>query len=237
MKVDAIMTRDVVTAAPETSYKDVVERLVDRGVSALPVVDAHGSLVGIVTEADLVAKMAYPGRRHRALAVLADVVSGRERHWVTKARGWSAADVMTRDVDTCTPDEDARAVVRRMLAHGVKRVPVVEDGRLVGIVARQDVLRSLARPDAEIAEDVCRLLRTDPSRPDELSVSCSVQDGEVTLTGDVRYHWDEAIVVAMVRGVEGVADVESRIRHREPDPDCPTLVWPWVAPPRPGRRT
>jgi CBS domain-containing protein len=233
MKIGDIMARDIVTATPDMSYKDVVQRLVDRGVSALPVVEPDGSLVGIVTEADLVAKLAYPGPRRRALSVLADALSGREHHWVTKARGWTAADVMSRNVETCTPQVDSGSVVRRMLALGIKRMPVLDDdGRLVGIVARHDVLMSLARPDADITADVQRCLTSDASRPDDMHVQFAVRDGKVTLTGDVLHPWDEAIVVAMLKSVEGVVDVVSHLHHREREHVPPPGAWTWLAPAR-----
>jgi CBS domain-containing protein len=148
MKVRDVMTRNVVTIAPDTPYQDVVETLVEREVSGLPVVDRIGALVGIVTEADLISKEAYGGNRSRALALLADVVSVRPHHWATKGLGSVAADVMTTDVVACAPEEDVQVVARRMLTRGVKRMPVVDDGRLVGIVSRPDILKMFAREDA-----------------------------------------------------------------------------------------
>jgi CBS domain-containing protein len=226
VKVRRIMTTDVVSVKPDTTFKDVVEQLVAAGVSGLPVVDDRGVLVAIITEADLVAKEAYPGQRSRALGVLADVLSAREHHWVTKARGWTAADIMTTNVETCAPDDDVRLAARRMLAHGVKRMPVLEGGKLVGIVSRRDILRGLVRPDAEIAQDVTHLLKAAPDRPDDHHVTCSVEDGKVVLSGDVRYAWDEPTIVAMVRGVDGVIDVVSHVRHREASPNLPRPPWP-----------
>jgi CBS domain-containing protein len=219
------MTTDVVSVKPDTPLKDVVERLVGAGVSGAPVVDDGGALVGIITEADLVAKEAYPGPRPRGLAVLADMLSAREHHWVTKAAGWTAADLMTPKVATCLPDDDVRIVARRMLERGVKRMPVLDAGVLVGIVSRHDLLRALVRPDAEIAEDVARVLRTDPNRPDDHHVTCSVEDGKVTLMGDVRYAWDAPIIVALARSVDGVIDVVSHLRHREPNRTIPKPPW------------
>ena len=133
---------------------------------------------------------------------------------------------MTKPVTTCQPSEDVRLVARRMLERGVKRMPVVDHrGALVGIVSRQDILRSLARPDDEIAAEVTRLLRTDPNRPDDHRVTSSVEDGRVRLTGDVRYAWDERIIVEMIRGVDGVIDVDSNLHHREPNPSRPKPPW------------
>ncbi len=224
MKIRDVMTAEVVTVTSDTPYKELVQRLVESDVSGLPVVDRTGLLVGIVTEADLVSKEAY-GRRRRALAVLADLLSAREHHWVTKGGGSYAADVMSTDLVTCTPDEDVRVVVRRMLARGVKRAPVVRDGALVGIVSRQDVLRTIARTDDAIAADVTEVLSSHPNRPDDIHVRSSVSDGIVTLNGNVRYAWDIPIVASIVREVAGVIDVVDELHNREPNPEP---VQPWM---------
>jgi len=218
MKVREIMTTDVVAVAPDTPFKEVVERLLRADVSCLPVVDAGGKLVGLITEADLISKEAYGGRRHRALALLADLLSARDHHWVTKAAGSAAGDVMTRSVMVCQPDEDVRSVARRMLERGVKRMPVVDTGTLVGVVSRHDILGMFDRPDEAIAADVERVL-SDPLRmPEDHHVRFAVERGAVTLTGDVLHPWDEAVVVSMVRGVPGVIDVVADLEHREPNP-------------------
>ena len=225
MRVRDVMATDVVWAAPNTPFKELVERLVDFGVSSLPVVDDRNSLVGIVTEADLVSKEAYGGSRRRALALLADTLSGRGHRWVAKAAGTTASEVMTTKVITCQPDEDVRAVARRMLEQRVKRLPVVHSGRLVGIVSRQDILSMFDRPDEDIASDVRRVLGKDLNVPEDHRVRFSVDQGIVTLTGDVRYAWDEPIVVSMVREVEGVIDVVSHVHNREPNPRTSTAPW------------
>lgn len=224
MKIRDVMTTEVVTVEPGTPFKEVVELLVGSGVSGLPVIDGQRRLVGIVTEADLISKEAYGGRP-RALAVLADMLSAREHPWVSKATGWVAADVMTASVETCGPDDDVRVATRRMLERHVKRMPVVEAGRLVGIVSRQDILRMFTRSDEEIGADVSRVLTSHPNRPDDCHVHFAVEQGSVTLTGDVRYEWDEGIVVSLVREVEGVIAVVSRLHHREPNPRTSPSPW------------
>jgi CBS domain-containing protein len=130
---------------------------------------------------------------------------------------------MTRDVVVCGPDEAVRVVARRMLDRGVKRMPVVQSGELVGMVSRQDILRTFSRPDDAIAADITNALATHPNRPDDFDVRCSVQGGVATLTGDVRYAWDEPVVVSLARDVEGVIDVVSNLRSREPDPRPPAF--------------
>ncbi len=225
MRVRDVMTTALVTVTPDTPFKEVVERLVRADVSSLPVVDANDELVGLITEADLISKEAYGDRRPRALTLLVDVLSARDdHHWVRKAAGWTAGEVMTRNVTTCGPDDDLPFVARRMLEARVKRMPVVDDGLLVGIVSRHDILKMFDRPDGSIGEDVARVLADEVSLPDACHVKGFVEDGVVTLAGDVRYEWDEAIVVDRVRGVAGIIDVVSHIRSRERNPR------PWTEP-------
>lgn len=230
MRVQEIMTTEVETVSPDTPFKDLIDRLVRLEVSGLPVVDPSGKLVGIVTEADVISKEAYGTRRRRALSLLHDVLAGRDHRWVTKAVGSVAADVMTKEVVVCTPRDDVRTVAKRMLERRVKRVPVVESGLVVGMISRHDILSTFARPDALVRADVERALSEDPNRPDDFHVSVSVEGGIVTLTGDVRYAWDEPSVLSIAREVAGVIDVVGRLHHREQQPRAPGE--PWIFSPR-----
>jgi len=213
------------TLTPEMGFKNAIELFVASEVSALPVVDADGRLVGIVTEADLISKEAYGTRRHRALSLLGDVLSGRDHRWVNKAAGSVVRDVMTKDVVVCTPDEEMRVVARRMLRHGVKRLPVVDGGALVGMVARQDILATFDRPDDLIKGDIEHALAHDPNRPDSAHVGVSVADGVVRLTGDVRFPWDGQIIASIVGEVPGVIDVVNFLHGRELPPGSETWMY------------
>lgn len=132
---------------------------------------------------------------------------------------------MTKNVIVCSPEEDVRSVARRMLQCRVKRMPVVESGALAGTISRHDILAILDRPDEVITTDVERALASDPYRPDDHHVRFTVDDGIVTLTGDVRYGWDESIVISIVRSVPGVIDVISHLHHRERNPRPSTEAW------------
>jgi CBS domain-containing protein len=221
VKVCDVMTTAVISVRPETPFKAMIEQLVLSDVSGLPVLDESGALVGIVTEADLVSKEAFAGDRRRALALFVDVLAA--PRWLNKAFGWTAADVMTKDVVVCDPEEDVHIAARRMLERGVKRMPVVQSGGVVGMFTRSDLLRMLARPDEAIAADVATVLSTNPNRPEDFHVESRVANGVVTLTGDVRYEWDEPVVISMVRDVEGVIDVVSRVHHRESNRRWPPI--------------
>ena len=149
MRVGDIMTARVVSVRPETPYKAALELLVRSEVSGLPVMDDTGKLVGIVTEADLVSKEAFIVQGRRGLATFMDVLVAPE--WVKKSDGKVAADFMTKDVAVCDPDDDPREVARRMLERRVKRMPVVASGEVIGMVTRNDILRTFVLPEGEIA--------------------------------------------------------------------------------------
>lgn len=218
MEVGEVMTENVVTVGPETPYRELVDRLIYSGVSGLPVVDAGRKLLGIVTEADLVSKEAYVGRRRRGLGLLSNLLSGGDTRWVSKAGGLVAADVMSGSPLVCGPTDDLREVARRLLEHRIKRMPVVSDGRLVGIVSRHDLLKMFDRPDSEIAGELRALLGDDVKMPPDRDVRASVEGGVATLSGDVRFDADLRVVLAMVREVPGVVGIRSRLKVRESHP-------------------
>lgn len=144
MHVRDVMTDDVVTVGPDAPYREIVDRLLAHDISGVPVVDADGALVGVVTEADLVSREAYGAERRRPLGLVLDYLRDRDPAWVRKAAGRTAGELMTRVVTTASPDDELRVTARVMLESGHKRLPVVgADGRLVGIVARRDLLATL----------------------------------------------------------------------------------------------
>jgi CBS domain-containing protein len=147
--VSEIMERDPMTVAPEASVKDVVAALRDHELPGVPVVDSDGNVAGIVTEADLVLPD-QDGDLHiphyinlfggTIFLESLDRFEGRLR----KAFAANAADMMTRDPDTVAPDTSIRDAARLIHETGHNRLPVVEDGKLVGVVTRLDVLGALA---------------------------------------------------------------------------------------------
>jgi CBS domain-containing protein len=191
MRIKDVMTSPVVTVTPTTRIKQVAAMLVRHGFNAVPVVD-NGELVGIVSEADLVRLESFPDPRAHALRWPPPV--GSTPHLV--------GEVMTREVLALPPDADAADAARLMLDQGVKSIPVVLGGRVVGIVTRRDLLAVLARTDHAIRAEVERLLA------DELGghPRVEVADGVVTLTGfDTSQEADLAGLLA--RTVPGVVEV------------------------------
>jgi CBS domain-containing protein len=215
MKVKDVMTTDVVTVEPRMPFRDVVQLLVEREISSVPVVDRSGALVGLVSEADLLPKEAFPeGRSRRALTLLADMLGGVEVRWVSRADGLTAGDVMSLEPVTVEPTDDVHAVARMLLAGGISQFPVVDHGQLVGVVARRDVLRTFLRTDGEIAADVAAELRALRHALDH-EVDACVAQGAVVLEGAVRHPEDAAVLVRVVERVPGVVHVQDLLTVRD----------------------
>ena len=219
MRIAEVMSTELVTVRPDQSLKDVVQAMVDHGVSAVPVVDADGRVAGIVTEADVMSREAYGGGRRKPLRMLVEYFSGRDPQWLRKAAGLRADEVMTRQIVTASPHEDVRVAARRMVEHEIKRLVVVDDeGAPVGIVSRHDVLQFFCRDDADVAKDLAVLLGDLLRVPEDLDVRYEVDHGVVGLEGTVRHPSDERVLKHAVLAVPGVVDVDSRIEAREAEP-------------------
>jgi CBS domain-containing protein len=218
MRVRDLMSTDLEVVRADACYKEVVARMLARNVSGLPVVDEYGGLVGIVTEADAIRKQAWGGEerhRHRALDLVDRVLSSKDATSVRRIEGLTAGEIMTRQVITVSPDDDLRQAARTMLVHGVKRLPVVSGGDLVGLVSRADLMRYFDRSDSDVAADVERTLANPLRAPEDHRIVSSVHDGVVTLTGTVRYPSDAKVVTGVLWRVPGVVDVHDELVARE----------------------
>jgi CBS domain-containing protein len=213
------MTSTPVTVEPTATVKDIAHILVEHNVRCVPVVDIGEELVGVVSEADLVCREAYPTvRSHHLAAMIDNAVAEHRHHWTARAEGLTAQEIMTTDVVTCAPTETVAIVVRRMLRHGVRSLPVVEDHHLVGVLSRHDILELFDRPDGEIRANLTELLADPLWAPHSLAVKVEVRDGVVILTGSVLHPSDKQLVHNLVGEVPGVIEVVDRMTWRTPDP-------------------
>jgi CBS-domain-containing membrane protein len=217
--VDDVMNTDVVTATSHMPYRAVVDELVGKRVSALPVVDDVRRVTGVVSEADLLRKIEFgeddrpprlfEGRRRRA-----------ER---AKADGRTAGDMMTSPAVTVMTGTPVAAAARLMDAEKVKRLPVVDDrGRLVGIVSRGDLLRMHLRPDADIRADVATEILHRVLVVEEGKVQVQVMDGVVTLEGRLDRRSAAELAIRLTRHVPGVVSVVDRLSYDFDDSDLVT---------------
>ncbi|MFO7250548.1 MAG: CBS domain-containing protein [Actinomycetes bacterium] len=220
VKVKDVMTRDVASVHADTPFKDVAELLIARGISAVPVVDDAGRVVGVVSEADLLHKEEFreqyyqegyqPPLRARLRRRLSEEggVATAER----KARGEVAGELMTTPAVTVTPTTTMTAAVRKMEEHGVKRLPVVdEEGRLEGVVSRHDLLKVFVRDDADLAREIREEVLERGLWLDNVDIDVEVDHGVVTLRGHVDRRSEAQIAVRMVGRVNGVVDVIDKL--------------------------
>ena len=234
-RVRDVMTAGVVTVADSAGFKEIVRLMHEHGVSALPVVNGDGRLVGVVSEADLLLKEEYEADEGAERRLLDFRWRRAER---AKAAGVLAAQVMTKHVVTVEPDATLPKAARLLHEHKVRRLPVVdEQGTVIGIVSRADLLKVFLRADREIFDEVTRdvLRRTLWLAPDAIRVT--VRDGVVVLEGVVEQRSMIPLVVALVQGVEGVVEVESRLGNEVDDvAGRPSLPPTWGMMPSPYRR-
>lgn len=208
MQVKDVMTKRVVAVGPRTPLKDVARTMVKRRVSGMPVVDDDGSVLGVVSEGDILVKeRGRPGR-----ASLLDQLLEVDGHEAAKHDARDAADAMTSPPVTIRPDRPVAEAASLMLDRCVNRLPVVDKhGKLVGIVSRADLVRAFVREDEaierEIREDV--ILRTLWNTPERFRID--VEGGEVTIEGEVSDAESAEMLTRFVERVPGVIGIRSRV--------------------------
>jgi CBS domain-containing protein len=213
MKVRDLMQSDVLTTSPEESLKDVARTLVENRISGMPVCGPDRKVLGVISEGDVLFK--ERGRPEQRSAPLGWLLDGGSKTDLKKATARTVRDAMTAPAITVRPSSSATEAARRMIEHGVNRLPVVtQDERLVGIVTRADLVRAFARPDAAIATEIQkdiveRVLWVEPSTIDIL-----VREGEVRIGGELETSTDVEIFERLVERVPGVVSVQSTVTAR-----------------------
>jgi CBS domain-containing protein len=202
-----VMTRDVVTVTPSTPFKQVVRLLHGHRISAVPVIDPDGCLLGIVSETDLALK-----EEHELLGQAPGLERARKRRERARAAGTLAAHCMSTPVATVEPTASLGAAARLLRRGGVSQLPVVDrDGRLVGIVTRRDLLAVFLRRDEEIHYEVLSAVLDATLNLPFDAVRVRVDQGEVTLSGHVPWPASAREVVELVAGVDGVVAVNNHL--------------------------
>ena len=208
-----VMSTNVISARPQDSFAHLTTLLRGAAIRAVPVVDDDGTLLGVVSEADLMAAVARPdGYEARRWWRPRHV---RRQAPESKAGATTAAELMTTGVETVAPATRVSAAARAMLKHHLSWMPVCnEDRRVVGVLGRSDVLTVFVRDDAsiraEIVDDVLRsILLADPER-----VLVEVDGGVVTLTGELDTRLDAQVAVRLIERLEGVVAVVDHLRFR-----------------------
>ena len=211
--VNEVMTTHVVAVTKDASFRDIAAMLRQHRVSAFPVVDPDGKVVGVVSEADMLPKEAlFAGFGNQAPAGALD----EPHNDFAKAAGVTAASIMTRVPITITPDEPVTSAARLMYSCKVKSLPVVtEHGYLIGIISRADVLSVYCRPAAEIRREITQDVIMTEFHGDPSRFTVTVKDGIVTVGGHPQTAQQGRDILAEVWHVEGVVSVRDRLTYPE----------------------
>ncbi len=220
-----IMTADVITIAPSLAVERIAQLLLSCNISGVPVVDAEGALVGLVSEGDLIRRDGDPERGRSWWLNLFTGPEERARDYV-KSHGRRAEEVMTREVITVGEETPVGEIARLLEKRRIKRVPVVRDGRVVGIVSRANLLHGLAThkdrlditpsPDERtIREEVLALVKRE-GWITHGSLNVMVADGVVELWGWVDSEAERKALLIAVEEIAGVREVNDHLGSLPP---------------------
>jgi CBS domain-containing protein len=209
--VKTVMTRDVVTVPPDATYKAIAGRLHDHGISALPVVDTNGQVLGIVSEADLLLKEERPAPRPGSELL--------DRHGdAAKSMARHAAALMKSPAVAVLSSATLRQAASLMHRRNSERLPVVDaTGALVGIVSRADLLKAFLRSDASIVHEIREKVLARTPQIDAGAILIEVEEGVVRLAGELETRELARILVRRVAAIEGVVGINDQLRWRLDD--------------------
>lgn len=225
MQVSEVMSKDVVSITPQVHVAEAAKLMLDHHISGLPVVDDVGALVGIVTEGDFLrrAETGNVKKRSRWLEFL--VGPGRLADEYVHTHGRKVEEVMTREVVTIGEQASLDEVVTLMEKHRIKRVPVLRDRKVVGIVSRANLMRALLvltrTPTSPLPSDraIHQRIRTaveqEPWGP-KSSISVVVRDGTVELYGSIFDERERAALHVLVENIPGVKGIRDELVWIEP---------------------
>jgi CBS domain-containing protein len=200
MKVQDVMSSQVVAVRRGASFKEMAAKLRQFRISAFPVIDDDGKVIGVVSEADLLAREASPDGKGGML------------HHEEKTDALTAGDLMSHPAMTVGPEDSVEHAARLLYTLQVKRLPVVDaDGHLAGIVSRADVLSVFDRPDEEIRAEILNAIILREFLLDPGRFTVTVADGVVTLQGDPEAAVLGRNLVNRIRHVRGVVAVRDEL--------------------------
>jgi CBS domain-containing protein len=220
MQAHEAMTKDVITVGPSTSVREIAALLVKHRISAVPVVSGEGRVLGIVSQTDLGHRSETNTEKRRKwwLEIFADS-DAKAREFV-KSHGIAARDVMTRFIVSVSKDAPLSEVAEILDTHRIRQVPVIQDGKLVGMISRTDLVRKLAeatitaaptRPDNGALQQAIWARIKNESWLQVALVNIAVRDGVVELWGAVGSDDQRRALRVLVEGVEGVQKVEDKV--------------------------
>lgn len=225
MKVSDVMTRAPVTTSPDSSVEDAANLMLKMRVSGLPVVDANGAVVGIITEGDLLRRVELGTAGHRAGWLWSFLAPGLAADEFVRTHGRRVGEVMTSEVVSTCADTSLSEIVALMEARQIKRLPVLHRGRLIGIVSRADLLRALTQllperclltiSDAELRKRVLAEIDKHHWAP-RVNVDATVENGIVELRGVVTDDRERVGLRVIAENTPGARGIRDKLAWIEP---------------------
>lgn len=209
--VEDVMTTRVVSMKKDASFREMAAALSEHRVSAFPVVNADGEVIGVVSEADMLTKEALGIEPQGMPGMITGLLRHKEH---AKARGITAGDLMSSPAVTVAPEDTIERAAKLMYTRKVKRLPVVDAGaHLVGIISRADVLAIFDRSDEELRTEIRDRIIRDAFLIDPVAYGVTVKDGVVTLAGKPESNDVAHEIMQRVRHVPGVVAVRDRLSY------------------------
>jgi CBS-domain-containing membrane protein len=225
MNVGDVMTTHVLSVPPDASVAVAAQLMLQKRISGLPVINDHGNLEGIVTEGDFLRRAETDTGRRRPKWIEFFMGPGRLADEYVRFSGRKVSNVMTHEVQTVPPDTPLEQVVRLMERHNIKRVPVVEKGKVIGIVTRANLLHAVAGfggeiapvapEDAAIRDRLLAALKDQPWTP-VTAIHVTVSNGVVQLSGVITDERQRQALRVAAENIPGVKGVEDTIAWVEP---------------------
>lgn len=224
LKAFEVMTRNVITATPEMPIRQAAQLMVSNRFSGLPVLDGEGHLSGLLTEGDLL-RRAELGTERKSSRLMALLMPGRAAGQYVHDRARSVGDVMTHSPVSVSGGSSIDEIIDLMEDHQIKRVPVLEEGRLVGIVSRSDILRALLATLSDEREktltdvEILKLALAEIDRqhwPSRWSIAIAVEDGVVSIRGVVTSERERRALRVACENISGVKAVRDELTCVEP---------------------
>jgi len=224
MNVAEIMSRQVITIRADALVAEAAQLMLEHRVSGLPVLDAEGELLGIVTEGDLLRRVEI-GTEHHDHWLEFLIAPSRFTEDYVRAHARHVHEVMSHPIASVAPDESVEEAVRLMECRNVKRLPVVEAGRIVGIITRADLVRALAGKLAELREVAATDTAIRDAIRDEIAkqpwgprpgVEISVSNGSVDLYGCILDERERMALRVLIENIPGVKAVQNHLVWIDP---------------------
>jgi CBS domain-containing protein len=225
MNVSDVMTPQVLSVTPDASVAAAAQLMLQKRISGLPVIDDHGNLAGIVTEGDFLRRAETGTGRRRPRWIEFFMGPGRLSDEYVRLSGRKVGDVMTPEVQTVPPDAPLEQAIRLMERHNIKRVLVVDNGKVVGIVTRANLLHAMASfaheiaplsaADAAIRERLLAELKVQPWAP-VTAIDVTVRNGVVQLSGVIMEERQRQALRVAAENIPGVKNVEDNVVWVEP---------------------